>query len=166
MKAKIIVLILCLIFVGTGTGFAILHIATSTDAATPQVEPSVDIGVLFSPEEAQITYSPFAPTISRGEAIKIAKNWLYTGHHMSSDNLPVDSTVALYSGTVARTLTREPYAVSDMPVWIVVIKELPTSFSKPAGATFNFAAQADVVIDAANGDVLNARIIGKQIPAE
>ena len=129
----------------------------------------VDIGTLFDPQFQQITYSSFAPIITESEAIATARNLLSNGFHIPTDNLQVEATVALFSGYLAPTDSHpKDRVVSNVPAWIVVIKNVPLGFpgSGPPEQGDNFTiveteTQYDVAIDATTGALLNAGLNGK-----
>ena len=139
-----------------------------SDIFTPQIEISRDIGAHFDPNYVHITYSSFAPVKSESEAVTTAVKWLTAGFHVPTDNLTVDTTVGLFSGHLARTDSNpDDRVVSNVPAWIVVIKDLPISL--PIGpapvqgspvATTNVAAEYNVAVDATTGALLDAILTG------
>jgi len=144
------------------------QISNSISTSIPQSETSTDIGAQFPEDKVQIKYSSFAPKITRSEAIAIARNWLNTGFNVDTENLPVDATVALFSGDVLQTNTRSASVASDLPAWIVVIKQVPFlgSMGPPDPNNPNFtvpiSTQANVAIDATTGEILFAITSGKE----
>ena len=175
MKSKIIIIVMCVVIVGIGTFLGILKVGTCSSAATPQIEPSTDIGATFPPHEVQIKYASLAPVITRSEAIATAKNWLHDGFNFATDNLPAEATVVLYSGPIEPPNTRPTGVVaSDVPAWIVVIKGFPPIGSvgpfdpNNPNFTVQVTSQANVAIDATTGKILYATISGKvqRFPAQ
>ena len=66
--------------------------------------------------------------ISEDQAVTTAQNWLSTGFNCDAADLPVDATVALFSGNLMQTHTCPSSVVSDVRSWIVVIKQAPDQF--------------------------------------
>lgn len=143
MKKKIVIVALCVVVVAIGTLFGILKSGanvgaseqqSSVTSSVPSVESSNDIGALF-PKDIQITYSSFAPLITEDQAVATAQNWLSTGFNYYVADLPVDATVALFSGNTMLTDSSPSTAVNDVQAWIVVIKQVPMPMRSPACAS-------------------------------
>lgn len=96
-----------------------------TPTSTLHTELSTDIGAHFDKNFVQLQYVSFTPVITRDEAIAIAKNDFQTGFHLNTDNLTIDATVALFSGHPDLPKLDTTIVLSKVPVWIVVIKNLP-----------------------------------------
>jgi hypothetical protein len=166
MKIKIVIFILSIIVIATGTTFGLLSIETNSSAASPPMVNSADIGSQYDPHEVQFKYVSFAPAIPRNQAIATAKDWLSVNFIVDTDNLPADSSVALYSGPIVQSdgrLTGE--TVKDQPVWTVVIRDVPQigSGGPPSTRKFKIATQANVIIDAMTGKMIYGEITGKRI---
>lgn len=154
----------------------VLPTSTSMPSPASPLVPSVDIGARFpsNSDHIQVTYSSFAPAVSRDEAIEIAKNWLLTGFKMQADNYPIDATVALISGDVELSSSHYIQIGTDVKAWIVVIKRLPFvgSGGPPPDQNhpvkFKSISQANVAVDATNGKIITANLTGiqKRIPIQ
>jgi D-alanyl-D-alanine carboxypeptidase len=102
-------------------------------------------------------------------------NWLHEGFNFTTANLTAEATVALYSGPIEPPNTRPTgEVVSDVPVWVVVIKGFPPIGSvgpfdpNNPNFTVQVTAQASVAIDANTGKILYASTGGKvqRFPAQ
>jgi hypothetical protein len=128
-----------------------------------QTETSVDIGAIFEKDHSQIKYVSLAPVVTRSEAIAIAENELRP-FNFDTKIFPADATVALYSGDVQQANRR---SASDVPAWIVVLKEVP--FVGSAGPpdpnmpnfTIKAISQLNIAIDATTSEVLYGVITSK-----
>jgi hypothetical protein len=186
LKTKILIMLVAIVFLGTVTILTILesengalhssclNAETALPAGTassvqPLAEPSREIGAKFPPDEVKIQYIGFSPPVTLLEAMAIAKNWLSTGFNIAVDDLPVDATMALYSGPVRPPDARPSgQTVEGVEVWIVVIKELPLIGSvgppnqnQPA---FGTASQANIAIDATTRRILYGVTSGERVP--
>jgi hypothetical protein len=177
MKWKIFIFIASMAIVGAGTaigilgfenGTAIYASTPSTPCSTPQVVTSRDIGALFNPQFQQITYASFAPIITESEAIATAKNLLTNGFHVPTDNLKVETTVALFSGQLEKESNPADRVVSNVPAWIMVIKDVPIGLSvgPPPDPDQLFVVklhtQWNVAIDARTGELLYDQLASKE----
>jgi hypothetical protein len=168
------IILMASIFIPACTLFADEHASqsiTSTSMQAPHVETSFDIGAIFDPNEVQIKYISFVPTVGRNEAITTAKNWLHAGYNIATEKLPSDATVGLYSGPIRQADGRYEGKANEIEAWIVVIKGLPAMGSSGPPPTsgikaFNIEWQADIALDALRGEILFAGIDGKQIPIQ
>jgi hypothetical protein len=103
-------------------------IITTTPVSTqvPQIETTKDLAVPLPSNQYQLKNASFSPLFPRNEAIAVAKNWLYTTYKLTADNSILVTTVALFSGPVG--IPTDPPSknpVSDVQVWVVLIKGLP-----------------------------------------
>jgi hypothetical protein len=130
-------------------------------ATNRAVELSEDIGAYIDSKYGQITYSPLAPGISRQEAIDKIRDALNTRFSIDSKQLPALASVALFNG---KTFTQR--MVSNLPVWIIVIKDLPAepfrrlSPTPPSLANVE-TVQCSAVVDATTGDMIYIGIDSK-----
>jgi hypothetical protein len=166
MKLKIIIFIFSIIIIATGTTYGILTLGTNSSAASPTIVNSTDIGSQYDPNEVQFKYVSFAPAIPRNQAIATAKEWLSVNFVVDTDNLPADSSVALYSGPVRPpNVSPTGETVKDLPVWVVVIRDVPQigSGGPPSTRKFKIATQANVTLDASTGKIIYGHITGKRV---
>lgn len=162
MKIKMAVIFICVMIIVNGIFFGIVSCGKSTASSISQIETSTDIGANFpdnTNDEVKIKNASFAPKITRNEAITIARNHLQAGINYDTQNLPAEATVAFFSGHLQQ---KDRPLVNDVPVWIVVIKEVPFKGSAgpfptpPNNPNFSFTAisQVSLAIDATTAQVL------------
>lgn len=162
-----------LIFAACIIGMAVmggLFGAMSLGKAGGETVPStVDIGQAFPPGVVEIKAASFQPAVTEKEAISTVREMLRDSFGIANpEALPTEATIALFSGPAQ--YGHGEY-VQDVPVWIVVVKEVPfgvsggprgTGDSPPEGGKVGLP-QYNVAIDADTGVVVHGVMSGKVI---
>ena len=127
------------------------------------IEISTDIGAYFDPSRVVHIYNiSFAPKVSKSEVIAKARDILRTGPKIDADQLPALATVAHYSG-----FNLSGVFLYDVPVWIVVITDVPvapfrTLNPSPPGLDNVDRVQLSAVFDAMTGSLIYVGIDSKK----
>ena len=121
---------------------------------------------------AEAKPASFEPAISKDRAISTVRNMLRDHFGVTTpETLPTSAILATFSGQAHDGRG----TVNDVPVWVVVVRDLPSSTSPsggPRGAgespsrTRKGRPQFTVAIDASTGVVVHSVVSGKVIPAK
>ena len=119
---------------------------------------------------AEAKPASFKPAISKDRAISTVRNMLRDHFGVTTpETLPTSAILATFSGQAHDGRG----TVDNVPVWVVVVKDLPFSASGgPRGAgevpsrTGKGKPQFAVAIDASTGVAVHSVVSGKVIPAE
>ncbi|MFP3974871.1 MAG: hypothetical protein ACLFVK_01445 [Dehalococcoidia bacterium] len=126
-----------------------------------------DIGHHFPSDKVEIESASFQPEISKKDALSTVRKILRQNFNVAHpESFPTETTVGLFSGETHDGRGK----VSDIPVWIVVVKELPSSISPgsvPQGTAPGShiqlgAPKYNVAIDAQTGAVVHS-VINRKI---
>ena len=134
----------------------------SEDTGVPR---TTDIGWSFPDGRAEIKASSFSPRISREEAISTVRKILHESFGIADpQSLPTDATVALFTGEAH---DGRGY-VENLPVWIVVVREIPFVITGGPRGTADIPTnrkvglpQYNVAVDAYTGTIVQAVLSGR-----
>ena len=166
MKTKLFIMaVIVMIAIGSVVGLAVAN-GSDNSQSTPSPTPAVDLSQCF-PAFLGVAAKPasFQPSISESQAISTLRDVVRKYYYPRPEELPAFTALATFTGEIQDGRGTK---VQDLPVWVVVLKDLPDGpifpyepdLPPPAWTT----AEVRAAIDASTGMIIYGCIGGTSGP--